>query len=193
MPGCALKAIGAESKQDEYRRFGNPFERAMTKLKITEYPSRVLAEPGAAVERFDDELARLAEDMFETMYAEEGVGLTAHQVGVPLRFFVIDCEGIKFAAANPEIILEEGEQEGEEGCLSIGKVHSPLRRPMRVVVRAQDLGGEFFEREATGLAARCFRHEVDHCDGVLFIEHLTPLKRDMVKKRFQKIKRWREG
>ena len=120
-------------------RARTPTWREMTILKITEYPSKILAEPGASVEAFDDELAALAADMFETMYAEEGVGLTAHQVGVPLRFFVIDCEGVKFEAANPEIIREEGEQAGEEGCLSIGKVHSPLKRPMRVVVRAQDL------------------------------------------------------
>lgn len=158
-----------------------------------EYPAKVLAEVGAPVEAFDEELAKLAEDMFETMYAEEGVGLAAPQIGLSLRFFVMDCEGTKLVAANPEIILAEGEQGGEEGCLSVGKVHSPLKRAARVRLRAQDLEGNTFEHEATGLTARCLLHETDHCDGHLFIDHLTPLKRDMVKKRFLKLKKWREG
>lgn len=165
----------------------------MTILKIVEYPSKVLAEAGQPVEAFDEELSKLAEDMFETMYAAEGVGLAAPQVGLSLRLFVMDCEGIKLVAANPEIVAEEGEQGGEEGCLSVGRIHSPLKRASRVVLRAQDVRGEFYEREAQGLAARCFRHETDHCDGFLFLDRLTPLKRDMVKKRFMKMKKWREG
>ncbi|HEX8475723.1 MAG TPA: peptide deformylase [Pyrinomonadaceae bacterium] len=165
----------------------------MTILKIVEYPSKVLAQVGEAVEEFDEKLSKLAEDMFETMYKDEGVGLAAPQVGLSLRFFVMDCEGLKLVAANPEIVEEEGEQGGEEGCLSVGKIHSPLKRAARVRLRAQDLQGQFFEREATGLAARCFRHETDHCDGLLFLDRLTPLKRNMVKKRFMKMKKWREG
>lgn len=165
----------------------------MTILKIVEYPSQVLAETGEAVVAFDEKLSKLAADMFETMYAAEGVGLAAPQVGLSLRFFVMDCEGIKLVAANPEIIGVEGEQRGEEGCLSVGKIHSPLKRAARVRLRAQDLEGRFFERDAAGLAARCFLHETDHCDGFLFIDRLTPLKREMVKKRFVKLKKWREG
>ena len=160
-------------------------------MGITEFPERVLKEVGAAVEKFDGELERLVADMFETMYAEEGVGLAAPQVGLSLRLFVMDCEGVKLVAANPEILSAEGEQEDEEGCLSVGKIHAPLKRAARVRLRAQDVKGEWFEREAEGLAARCFLHETDHCDGHLFIDHLSPLKRDMVKKRFQKMKRWR--
>lgn len=163
----------------------------MTVLKITEYPAKVLGQAGDAVEAFDDELARLCDDMFETMYAEEGVGLAAPQIGLSLRLFVMDCAGIKLVAANPEIVRAEGEQAGEEGCLSVGKVHSPLKRAERVTLRAQDITGEWYEREAEGLAARCFQHETDHCDGVLFINRLTPLKRNMVVKRFQKLKSWR--
>ena len=163
----------------------------MALMEITEFPERVLKEVGDPVEKFDEELERLVADMFETMYAEEGVGLAAPQVGLSLRLFVMDCEGIKLVAANPEILSAEGEQEGEEGCLSVGKIHAPLRRAARVRLRAQDVQGEWFEREAEGLAARCFLHETDHCDGLLFIDHLSPLRRDMVKKRFQKMKRWR--
>jgi peptide deformylase len=163
----------------------------MALMEITEFPERVLKEAGAPVEKFDGELERLVADMFETMYAEEGVGLAAPQVGLSLRLFVMDCEGIKLVAANPEILSAEGEQEGEEGCLSVGKIHALLKRAARVRLRAQDVKGEWFEREAEGLAARCFLHETDHCDGLLFIDHLSPLRRDMVKRRFQKVKKWR--
>ena len=163
----------------------------MALMEITEFPERVLKEAGEPVEKFDEGLERLVADMFETMYAEEGVGLAAPQVGLSLRLFVMDCEGVKLVAANPEILSAEGEQEGEEGCLSVGKIHAPLKRAARVRLRAQDLKGEWFEREAEGLPARCFQHETDHCDGTLFIDHLSPLRRDMVKKRFQKVKRWR--
>ncbi len=162
----------------------------MTVLQITEYPAAVLAEVGAPVGQFDDELARLTEDMFETMYAAEGVGLAASQVGLSLRLFVMDCEGLKLVAANPEIVAEEGEQTGDEGCLSIGRIGARLQRPLRVTLRAQDVTGAWYERTAEGLAARCFRHETDHCDGTLFIDRLTPLKRDIVKKKFQKLKKW---
>ena len=163
----------------------------MALKEITEFPERVLKEVGEPVEKFDGDLEKLVADMFETMYAEEGVGLAAPQVGLSLRLFVMDCEGLKLVAANPEILSAEGEQEGEEGCLSVGKIHAPLKRAARVRLRAQDVKGEWFEREAEGLAARCFLHETDHCDGKLFIDHLSPLRRDMVKRRFQKMKRWR--
>ena len=163
----------------------------MALMEITEFPERVLKEAGEAVEEFGGGLERLVADMFETMYAAEGVGLAAPQVGLSLRLFVMDCEGLKLVAANPEILSAEGEQEGEEGCLSVGKIHAPLKRPARVRLRAQDARGLWFEREAEGLAARCFLHETDHCDGRLFIDHLSPLRRDMVKRRFQKVKKWR--
>ena len=160
-------------------------------MEITEFPERVLKEVGEPVEKFDAELETLVADMFETMYEAEGVGLAAPQVGLSLRLFVMDCAGIKLVAANPEILSAEGEQDGEEGCLSVGKIHAPLKRAARVRLRAQDVKGEWFEREAEGLAARCFLHETDHCDGHLFLDHLSPLRRDMVKRRFQKFKKWR--
>lgn len=156
---------------------------------IVDYPAPVLLSPGDPVESFDDELKSLVQDMFDTMYDAEGVGLAAQQIGVPLRLFVMDCKGIKLVAANPEIVSTEGEQSSEEGCLSVGKVHGDLKRPAKAVLRAQDLSGQTFEREATGLAARCFLHETDHCDGILFIRHLSPLKRDMVTRKFRKLKK----
>ena len=155
---------------------------------IVEYPAPVLLTPGEPVANFDSELEMLTRDMFETMYDAGGVGLAAQQIGVSLRLFVMDCAGIKLVAANPEIISIEGEQTGEEGCLSVGKVHADLKRPDRAVLRAQDAQGKTFEREASGLAVRCFLHETDHCDGILFIRHLSPLRRDLVTKKFRKLK-----
>src|SRR6476469_7383049 len=159
--------------------------------KITEYPAAVLAEVGKPVTEFDDELAALCADMFETMYEAEGVGLAAPQIGLNLRLFVMDCDGIKLIAANPEIVHAEGEQSGQEGCLSIGKVPAVVARPMKARLKAQDEKGEWFEREAEGYAARSFLHETDHCNGKLFIDHLPKMRRDMVVKRFKKDKNWK--
>lgn len=162
----------------------------MTVRKITEYPEKVLGDVGKPVVDFDDGLADLCADMFETMYDAEGVGLAAPQIGLNLRLFVMDCEGVKLVAANPEIIETEGEQSGQEGCLSVGKVPAVVVRPQKARLRAQDLKGEWFEREAEGYAARAFIHETDHCNGKLFIDHLPKLRRDMVIKRFKKEKSW---
>ncbi|MEP6903184.1 MAG: peptide deformylase [Actinomycetota bacterium] len=163
----------------------------MSIRKITEYPEEVLAQVGKAVEKFDVELAALCEDMYETMYEAEGVGLAAPQIGLNLRLFVMDCEGIKLIAANPEIIATDGEQSSSEGCLSLGKVPAVVVRPMTARLRAQNAKGEWFEREAEGYAARCFMHETDHCDGKLFIDHLPKLRREMVVTKFKKEKRWK--
>lgn len=162
----------------------------MTVRKITEFPSDVLANVGTPVTNFDAGLADLCADMFETMYEAEGVGLAAPQIGLSLRLFVMDCEGVKLIAANPEILATEGEQSGQEGCLSVGKVPAVVVRPQKATLRAQNEKGEWFEREAEGYAARAFMHETDHCNGKLFIDHLPKLRRDMVVKRFRKEKRW---
>ena len=156
---------------------------------IVDYPAVVLSEPGEPVVNFDAELERLTRDMFETMYQARGVGLAAQQIGLPLRLFVMDCEGIKLVAANPEIVSAEGEQDGEEGCLSVGAIHADLKRAATVKLRAQDVNGKVFEKEATGLAARCFLHETDHNDGILFIRHLSPLRRDLLVRKFRKKKK----
>jgi peptide deformylase len=163
----------------------------MTIRPIVEYPAAVLLTPGDPVVDFDSELESLTQNMFETMYDAGGVGLAAQQIGLSLRLFVMDCDGTKLVAANPEIIFVEGEQSGEEGCLSLGKVHAELKRPERAILRAQDVKGKTFEREATGLAARCFLHETDHCDGILFIRHLSPLRRDLVTSKFRKLQKSR--
>ncbi|HMS09296.1 MAG TPA: peptide deformylase [Pyrinomonadaceae bacterium] len=159
--------------------------------KITEYPEEVLGQMGKPVEKFDAELEALCEDMFETMYDAEGVGLAAPQIGLNLRLFVMDCDGIKLIAANPEIVHTEGDQTGQEGCLSVGKVPAVVTRPMKARLRAQDAKGEWFEKDAEGYAARAFLHETDHCNGKLFIDHLPKMRRDMVVKRFRKEKSWR--
>ena len=158
--------------------------------KITEYPETVLGEIGQPVIEFDQELADLCTDMFETMYDAEGVGLAAPQIGLKLRLFVMDCDGVKLVAANPEVISTDGEQSGQEGCLSVGKVPAVVVRPQKAVLRAQNEKGEWFEREAEGYAARAFLHETDHCNGKLFIDHLPKMRREMIIKRFKKEKSW---
>lgn len=159
--------------------------------KITEYPEPVLAEVGQPVTKFDKELEELCADMFDTMYDAEGVGLAAPQIGLNLRLFVMDCDGIKLIAANPEILETESEQSGQEGCLSVGKVPAVVVRPMKARLKAQNEHGEWFEKEATGYAARAFMHETDHCNGKLFIDHLPKMRRDMLVKKFKKEKTWK--
>jgi peptide deformylase len=163
----------------------------MSVRKITEYPEKILAAIGKPVTKFDEKLEKLCADMFETMYEAEGVGLAAPQIGLNLRLFVMDCEGIKLIAANPEIIHTEGEQSSQEGCLSVGKVPAVVVRPMKARLKAQNEKGEWFEQDAEGYAARCFMHETDHCDGKLFIDHLPKLRRDMIVTRFKKEKKWK--
>jgi peptide deformylase len=166
-------------------------KKGMAIRPITEYPAEVLAQVGKPVTEFDGALAALCEEMFETMYDAEGVGLAAPQIGLNLRLFVMDCDRIKLIAANPEVIRTEGEQSGQEGCLSVGKVPAVVVRPLKARLRAQDEKGEWFEKDAEGYAARAFLHETDHCDGKLFIDHLPKMRRDMVLKRFKKEKSWK--
>ena len=163
----------------------------MAVRKITEYPETVLAEVGKPVTEFNKELEELCADMFDTMYDAEGVGLAAPQIGLSLRLFVMDCDGIKLIAANPQVVHTEGEQSSQEGCLSVGKVPAVVVRPMRARLRAQNEHGEWFERDAEGYAARAFMHETDHCDGKLFIDHLPRLRRSMVVRKFNKERRQR--
>jgi peptide deformylase len=170
----------------------------MALLDIVTYPNPVLETPGEPVTEFGADLKKLVEDMFETMYAARGVGLAAPQVGVPRRLFVMDCSGgsdpaQRVALVNPEILTVEGAQTGDEGCLSFPGVFFPVKRSVRAVVRAQDAEGETFELDGMELTARCVLHETDHCDGVVFINHTTVLKREWVKRRMRKLakqKRW---
>jgi peptide deformylase len=170
----------------------------MSLLKIVHYPDPVLLKPAEPVTEFDDQLKKLVADMFETMYAAPGVGLAAPQVGVAQRLFVMDCSGgqdpeQRIALINPEILSVEGEQVGEEGCLSFPDVFFNVKRDLRAVVRAQNTSGETFELDGLELTARCMLHETDHCDGIVFLDYTTPLKREMVKrkmKKLQKQSRW---
>mgnify|MGYP003406795344 CR=1 FL=1 len=149
----------------------------MAVRKITEYPEDVLGKVGQPVTKFDAELADLCADMYDTMYEAEGVGLAAPQIGLNLRLFVMDCDGVKLIAANPEIVETSGEQSSQEGCLSLGKVPAVVVRPMKALLRAQDEKGEWFEREAEGFHARVVQHECDHLIGRLYPTRMTDLTR----------------
>ena len=170
----------------------------MALLKIVHYPEPVLLEVGKPIEDFNDELKKLVADMFETMYEAKGVGLAAPQVAVLNRLFVMDCsngedKAQKIALINPEIIHVEGEQIGDEGCLSFPGLYQKVQRNLRSIVRYQNINGEFQELDGTDLTARCVLHETDHCDGIVFLDRMTILKREMAKrkiKRLQKTGKW---
>jgi len=170
----------------------------MATLEIVNYPAPVLLTVGKPVSDFDEKLKTFVRDMFETMYEAKGVGLAAPQVSVASRVFVMDCSGgedesQKIAAINPEVIYVEGEQTGDEGCLSFPGLYVPVTRHLRAILRAQDTQGNWFELDGEELAARCILHETDHCDGIVFLDRMTVLKREMAKrkiKRLQKAGKW---
>jgi peptide deformylase len=160
-------------------------------LDIVKYGDPVLTRRAEEVTEFDEKLKRLVDDMFETMYSAPGVGLAGPQVGVPRRIFVMDCssgrdKNQKVVLINPVIELEEGEQAGQEGCLSFPGIFVEVIRPQRLVARSQDLDGGTFKLDVMDLEARCVSHETDHLDGELFINYLSPLKRDLIKRRIKK-------
>jgi len=159
---------------------------------ITKYGAPVLESPTKPVEKFDDDLAKLCEDMFESMYVAQGVGLAATQIGLSKNLAVIDVSlgknpEAKLVLANPEIISVEGDQREEEGCLSLPGFRGSVLRPSYVTVRAQNVKGETYEMRGEGLLARAFCHEIDHLNGILFIQHLSMLKRDLIKRRIRKL------
>jgi peptide deformylase len=163
-------------------------------LPIVKYPDPVLQRPALPVTEFNEDLRKLAEDMFESMYAAEGIGLAAPQVGVSKRITVIDLSFKKvpedrLVLVNPEIILREGKQLEEEGCLSLPEIRAKVSRAARVVVRAQDVEGNWFEKDALTLLSRCIQHEIDHLDGVLFIFRISMLKRDLALRQIRKLQR----
>ena len=164
----------------------------MALLQIRHYPDPVLKVPAVPVEIFDDSLRQLAADMAETMYAAPGVGLAAPQVGVSRRLLVIDCSARDegpglLSVVNPEILESDGELFEEEGCLSVPGYYANVARNERVKVRFQDLQGESRTLEAEGLWAVAFQHEIDHLDGILFVDRLSPLKKGMFRKKYPKI------
>jgi len=162
----------------------------MALLKLELLGSEVLRRRADEVEAVDDELRRLIDDMFETMYRSEGVGLAAPQVGISRRVIVVDVhdEEVKpFALVNPRIVEASPETEkAEEGCLSIPGISAAVERPARVAVEGLDRDGNPVRVEGGGLLGRCLQHEVDHLDGVLFIDRVSPLKRKMLLARWKK-------
>lgn len=166
----------------------------MALREIRTYPDPVLRKKTSRIEQIDNSLDRLIEDMVETMHAAPGVGLAANQVGVPLQLAVIDLSSREdedqrhplLVIINPEILSMEGSVIEEEGCLSIPDYADKVKRAARVKVRAQDRTGTQFELEAEGLMAKALQHEIDHLNGLLFIDRLSTLKKNLFKRRAKK-------
>ena len=161
---------------------------------IIKYGDPILEKPSNAISKFDDELAELAEDMFATMYAASGIGLAAPQIGKSIRIAVVDVTSgknpeAKIVLVNPEIVHFEGEKREEEGCLSIPGFRGYVVRPQFVTIKAQDAKGESFEIRGEDLLARAFCHEIDHLNGILFLQHLSMLKRDLIRRKIKKLKK----
>lgn len=159
--------------------------------EIVVFGDPVLREETKRVEVFDEELAQLAAEMHRVMVRAPGVGLAAPQVGEPIQMDIIDISvgedpGQLYVLINPQIIEREGSQKGEEGCLSFPDITTVVERPSRVVVRAQDLTGRVFEKEAEGFLARAFCHEIDHLNGVLMTDRISRIKREIIKKKVEK-------
>jgi peptide deformylase len=163
----------------------------MSILPILSYGAEVLRKPALPVSKIDEETQRLIDDMAETMFAAPGVGLAAPQVGVPKRVVVIRSledpeEKDIFVLINPEIIRKDGGELSEEGCLSIPEMRMEVSRPEKVVIKALDRQGKPFEMEGLGLMARILQHEIDHLNGLFYIDRLSPAKRDMIKRKLKK-------
>jgi peptide deformylase len=163
----------------------------MALLPILQHPDPRLRQKTLPVTVFDEKLQGLIDDLFETMYAAPGVGLAANQCGVLLRLAVMDCSEDKsqpLVIANPEIISSDERQEMEEGCLSVPDIRDTIPRFNRIKVRAQDRNGVWFELETEALAAQCVQHEIDHLNGKLYIDYLSSLKRERIKKKMLKLR-----
>ena len=168
----------------------------MALLRIVLYPEPVLLTIGKPVgeEGFNEELREFVGNMFETMYKAQGVGLAAPQVGVSKRLFVMDVpteesKSNKIVMINPEIVAQEGEQIGDEGCLSFPGIYTKVRREVRTVVRYTDVFGNLQELDCADLSARCVLHETDHCDGIIFLDRMTSLKRELAKRKIKKLQK----
>jgi peptide deformylase len=167
----------------------------MTIRAIIHLPDARLREPTDVITVFDAALQQLIDDMFETMYAAKGIGLAAPQIAINKKLAVIDVSNDKSATLcliNPEIVARQGEALLEEGCLSVPGVYNKAPRALRVKLSALDRHGKAYELEADGLLAHCIQHEVDHLDGKLFLDYLSPLKRQLARKKLEKIKK-RQG
>jgi len=161
---------------------------------IVKFGDPVLEKPAEPVTVFDDELRKLLDDMFESMYAAHGVGLAAPQIGVSRRIAVIDVTfkedpKARLVLINPQIVRLEGKQSGQEGCLSIPEFREQVTRGKKATVRAQDAEGNWFETTGEDLLARALQHETDHLNGRLYISHISALKRDLMKRKIRKLVR----
>lgn len=168
----------------------------MAILTVLEFPDERLRRKATVVETVDENIRTLLDDMLETMYQAKGVGLAATQVDVHKRVIVIDTSEDKDAPLcliNPEIVAEQGVEESEEGCLSVPGFFEKVRRAEQVTVRALGRYGKPFELQADGLLAVCIQHEMDHLQGKLFVDYLSPLKRQRIKKKLDKIHRQTRG
>jgi len=164
----------------------------MAKLEILSFPDPRLRTKAKPVERFDSALLQLIDDMKDTMYAENGIGLAATQVNVHKQLLVLDVSenGDQFRVfINPELMEKEGSETCEEGCLSVPGVYAEVKRAQKIRVKAQNPDGSFFEEELDGMHAICLQHEIDHLKGILFVDYLSPLKRQLVKRKLEKQKR----
>ena len=164
----------------------------MARLEIHHFPDHRLRTRAKPVATVDDQLRRLVDDMLETMYAAPGIGLAATQVNVHKRVIVIDLskeQDQPLVLINPEIVEQRGVEEMEEGCLSVPGVYERVERADQIKVRALGRDGQAFDLEADGLLAVCIQHEIDHLDGKLFVDYLSPLKRQMVRKKLEKARR----
>jgi len=159
---------------------------------IVKFGNSVLEKPAESVTAFDDDLKKLVEDMFESMYEAKGVGLAAPQIGISKRLAVVDVTfkedpKAKLVLVNPEIVHTEGKHTQPEGCLSIPEFREPVTRARKVTIRAQDMNGNWYEKTGEDLLARAFLHETDHLNGRLYISHISALKRDLMKRRIRKL------
>jgi len=158
----------------------------MSLFKLHLLGSPVLRQRSPEIGAMDDELRRIIADLFETMDAARGVGLAANQVGLARRVAVVDAEGQRFAMINPVVVEASGRATAEEGCLSIPDIFADVTRPERIILEALDAEARAFRLEAAGLTARAIQHEIDHLDGILFLDHLGPIKRKMLLARWKK-------
>ena len=188
------KSTSSEAVSTPARASAEAVTAARKIYPIVKYGDSILEKPTAPVEKFDAELEKLTEDMFASMYAAQGVGLAAPQIGLSLRLTVVDVTTgknpeAKIVLVNPEIIHAEGEVREEEGCLSVPGFRGYVIRPQFVTVRAQNAKGEIFEIRGENLLARAFCHEIDHLNGILFLQHLSMLKRDLIRRKIKKLKK----
>lgn len=161
-------------------------------LPILKYGAQELRKQSETIDFFDGELEKIVKNMLDTMYGSPGVGLAAAQIGINIRLATIDLSvgedaGKRIVLCNPEIISVEGEQKNDEGCLSIPEFSETVTRPLRMVVRGLNQNGDEIKLEAEDLLARCLSHEIDHMNGILFVDHLSPLKRTLIRNRIKKL------